>query len=221
MDKRSKSLIAHYKKAIQVYHPNLDLLIDEKDVGKWYCRIRDIPFCDNDEYKDGEYIFDLIAPKDYPFAPAEFRFKTPNGVYNINQVVCVDNGEFHKDKYAAGKCNMFVFATELLSRMINWKDIGVGFGMAHNEFFGKDSEGRKLPLKSNDEKKKLLDDLLSEKKALAKISKSYNREKFPDLIAKFDDPDLLNNKINKVLDSISKLNLSENLSNYIKLAITG
>ena len=59
--------------------------INEKDIYHWKAIIKGPEYTD---YKDGVFILDIELPKDYPYKPPIFKFKTKIYHPNINQ----DNG---------------------------------------------------------------------------------------------------------------------------------
>jgi len=44
---------------------------------------------------DGEYLFTLTAPNEYPIKPPSVQFWTPNGLFIPGTKVCVSIGEYH------------------------------------------------------------------------------------------------------------------------------
>jgi len=52
---------------------------------------------------EGEYIFALTAPEDYPLNPPRIQFWTPNGLFVPHTPICISIGEFHsRDTSADG-----------------------------------------------------------------------------------------------------------------------
>lgn len=199
--KRVSSLIANYKKWSEVRHPYLDFIINESDVGKWWVRIRDL----QDEFAGGEYIVEMVAPKEYPFGPPEFYFKTPTGVYGCNVKVCISIGEFHKDDFAAGQGGMGGFAVQLINGIIFWQELGHGISILHGEYYSANKV----------QKQEMLPGLQIEKRLLAKESKEFNRKHFGSLIDQFD-----NLPLNVIYRSIPELKHSNKVTALIKNYIT-
>lgn len=173
--KRVSSLVANYKKWTESRHPLLDFIIDETDVGKWWVRIRDLQ---EDEFLGGEYILQMIAPKEYPFGPPEFYFKTANGVYGCDSKVCLSIGEFHKDGFAAGQGGMGGFASQLINGIVFWQDLGPGISILHEEF-------QRLS-DNNANKRGMVPGIKTEHLELARRSRDANYKRFPELSHQFD-----------------------------------
>ena len=171
--KREKSLLANYKKWSESRHPYLDFIMDETDIGKWWVRIRDL----DNEFKGGEYIVHMWAPKDYPFGPPEFYFKTATGVYGIDCKVCISIGEYHKSDYAAGQGGMGGFAAQLLNGIIFWSELGTGINILHQDFH----------MASKATKEIMKPRIQEEMKAIAARSRDDNIKRFGDLIKQFDE----------------------------------
>lgn len=199
--KRIKSLMANFKKWSESRHQYLDFIIDETDMTKWWVRIRDL----DGEFKGGEYIVHMFAPKDYPFGPPEFYFKTPNGVYGCDSKVCISIGEFHKKDFAAGQGGMGGFAAQLLNGMIFWKELGSGIAILNPEFHhaGKEAKARMAPA------------LEAEKLRLAAASREANFKRFPDLARQFDTLPL-----NVAYRSVDDLSHSTRVKTLMKKYIT-
>ena len=84
---------------------------------------------------EGLLIFRMIAPyqpgnidKSFPYTPPEFYAMTPQGLYDIEQKVCISIGEYHKDQYRAA-LGMSGFANQLVSGLIGWQTMGSGISI--------------------------------------------------------------------------------------------
>ena len=55
---------------------------------------------DEEEYKNGQYIFNIKMSPNYPFDPPEFYFLTPNGRFDINKKLCFSNSSYHKESWS-------------------------------------------------------------------------------------------------------------------------
>jgi ubiquitin-conjugating enzyme E2 J2 len=120
-----------YTKALKANNSNLIPYVDENNLTIWYFLIKglkDTPF------EDGEYIFKLKAPDQFPHKPPSFEFCTPNGVYDIGGKICISVGEFHaNDKPGSTgsygwrpSLGMYGFANEVLNGLINYKFLDHG-----------------------------------------------------------------------------------------------
>lgn len=155
---RVTSLNGNYKKATATFNPNIDFLMNEKDVGIWYIRIRNIQGRYG-EFIGGEYIAEMRATDNFPFDPPQFYFYTPNGVYGTRVKVCIGIGEYHKGDYPAAK-GMGGFAQELVNGIMCWEDLGSGINILHTS--------------------------VSEKTGLAAASVAWNKKNHPELVARFN-----------------------------------
>lgn len=158
-DKTLRSIVANFKKYTEVRNSCFDIIMDDKDVRKWYVRLRDFSG-NHDEFKGGEYLMEVKAPADYPFKPPEFYFYTPNGVYGTNQKVCISIGEYHADQWPAAK-GMGGMIIELINGLICWKQLGGGIAIQHTKE--------------------------AEKQKFAQESRMWNRKFYKDLIRQFDN----------------------------------
>lgn len=111
-------------------YPNLIPFASESNLKEWYFLVVNLPA----PFADGEYIFKLTAPDEFPHKPPGFSFCTQNGVYEPGGPICISIGEFHSDD-AAGKTGaygwrpalgMFGFAREVVNGMIDPDYLGGG-----------------------------------------------------------------------------------------------
>jgi len=154
---RKKTLILMYKKMTLSRDEYVDaIIINGLD---FIYRIRNMSG-PNNEFCDGEYLFKLIPPSDFPYAPPSLTFLTPNGVYGLEGKICISTGEFHKQNFAATR-GMTGFGTDVWTAMIQYPDLGGGI--------------------------QILSDRNPHNIAkLAKRSKKYNREMFAEYIDMLD-----------------------------------
>lgn len=156
---RAASLVGNFKKYSKIFNPNIDFLMDPKDVGIWYARIRDLEGCYG-EFYGGEYIVQIRATEKYPYDPPQFFFYTPNGVYKTNEKICISIGEYHKDKFPAAK-GMGGFAQELVNGLIAWWDLQGGIN--------------------------ILDTTIEAKYSYAKMSRIWNMKNHGELVERFNN----------------------------------
>lgn len=158
--------IMHFqrKAAEKEDHPNLMIYMDENDFKNWFFLATNLP----KPFTNGEYIFQLIAPDEFPKKPPIFHFLTPNGVFQPGGKICISIGEFHAND-APGKhgssgwrasLGMIGFAREVINGMIDPDHLGGGI--------------------------RILNNLTPKKKELAYASRDYNYENFPELMKEFD-----------------------------------
>lgn len=112
-----KSLNARFAKTTKNPNNNIIYGFFEENVCIWYILIRNISGI-NDEFKNGEYLFKMIPHDDYPAKPPRFKALTPNGVFELGEVPCIEIGEYHAKNFrpAMGMDN---FATELMNVLVD------------------------------------------------------------------------------------------------------
>jgi len=125
---RKNTLIKMYKKMILSRDEYVDAIIVEGF--EFIFRIRNMAG-PNNEFNDGEYLFKLIPPSDFPYAPPSLIFLTPNGVYGLKGKICISTGEFHKQNFAATR-GMIGFGTDVWTAMIQYPDLGGGIQILPN-----------------------------------------------------------------------------------------
>ena len=77
--------------------PNIKIACDLNNQLDWYCMIYDL---NEEEYKNGQYIFNIKMSPNYPFDPPEFYFLTPNGRFDIDKKLCFSNSSYHKESWS-------------------------------------------------------------------------------------------------------------------------
>ena len=77
--------------------PNIKITYDINNLLDWYCMIYDL---NEEEYKNGQYIFNIKMSPNYPFDPPEFYFLTPNGRFDIDKKLCFSNSSYHKESWS-------------------------------------------------------------------------------------------------------------------------
>lgn len=87
---------------------------------------------DNSPYQEGEYIFQLILPKDYPVSPPDFVFLTPTGRFAINIKICTTFSSHHKETWSP--CYNFVtLFRSIISFMLEESNGHIGGITTNNE----------------------------------------------------------------------------------------
>src|SRR6185295_7079813 len=103
-------MMAQYRFATREPNEFVKFYMCEHDTNTWYTLLHGIDG-DELEFKGGEYLVRIELPDDFPrSAPPRFYFMTPQGLYDVEKIVCISIGEFHKDKYrsvlgVAGFCS--------------------------------------------------------------------------------------------------------------------
>ena len=111
-------------------------------------------------YKGGEYLFEMKAPTDFPFKPPTFICYTPNGFYDIGGPICISIGEFHSENYRA-TLGMIGFGEQVMAGLIDSKNMGSGIRI----------------IQTSD----------NQKKQYAIASANYNKTKYSNIMALFDN----------------------------------
>ena len=145
--KLTKILTNQYKIALKANDPNLIPYMDTNNVKNWYFVIKglDTPF------KDGEYIFKLIATDQFPHNPPKFEFHTPNGVYDLGGPICISVGEFHtNDKPGKDGAHgwrpslgMYGFARQVLNGLICYDGLEHGIRILNTDIKTKEDFAKK------------------------------------------------------------------------------
>lgn len=150
-------LTAQFKKVIKDNNEYYTCCMDTDDIHIWYVLIKNLP----DPYTNGEYIFKLIIPDDFPDNPPSFSTLTPNGAMELGGKICVSVGEFHRnDHHRSGNKGNYGWIPSLgISGFVLQ-----GIVNAMLSFSTKDQGVRLINL--NDE----------QKKELGKASKEYNNK---------------------------------------------
>jgi ubiquitin-protein ligase len=200
LDKRSRAIIANYKKWTSTRHPNMDIIINESNINIWYVRIRDLP----EQFTGGEYIVEMAVPERYPGDPPKFYFRTKNGVYDVNKEVCISVGHMHKDEYACAG-GLGAFAVNLLNGMICWESLGPGVNILHEAFQTGDDRTRAL----------LLPKIVAKQHEYAARSLEFNFKKYPELVEKFNTLPL-----NIAYETLDTLPIADNVRKIAKRWIT-
>jgi ubiquitin-protein ligase len=92
--KRVLKEILDYKKQRETL--GYGLSFSEKNLGIIYFIIRDL----EEEYKEGEYIFRISLPDDYPFRPPVVSSLTPSGRFDPGKSICLSISHFHSESWS-------------------------------------------------------------------------------------------------------------------------
>lgn len=125
--KRVMKDIIEFKKDLPEYA--LSIYFDENKLTEIYFLLKgskDTP------YSDGEYIFKLMLPNDYPIKPPDFLFLTPTGRFIINTKICSTFSSHHKESWSP--CyNFNTLFTSIISFMNDENSSHVGGMKTTNE----------------------------------------------------------------------------------------
>ncbi len=158
---RNIALMKHFREVLKYRHEYVDVILVDKDTFEFIFRIKNMKGAD-DEFIGGEYLLRLIPPNDYPYKPPDFKFLTPNGIYELNSSVCLSTGRYHSQNYRATG-GMAGLARDVWTAMIMHKDIGEGISIIT-------SRKRKI----------------ENMRVHAARSKEFNRKKYKNYIDKFN-----------------------------------
>jgi ubiquitin-protein ligase len=93
----NKRIKKEYTELIENPLPNIKIAHAPDNILDWYCIIHDL---NEDEYINGEYIFNIRMSPNYPFEPPEFFFLTPNGRFDTKKKLCFSNSSYHKESWS-------------------------------------------------------------------------------------------------------------------------
>jgi len=159
---RIKTLHIMYKNMLRTRDEYVDAIIaNPSNMNEFIFRVRNMSG-DNDEFKDGEYLFRLIVPPTFPYKPPDLVFLTPNGIYELNGSICISTGKFHSQNYVATR-GLVGFGTDVWTAMIQYPDLGGGIRII--------STSKRTPKNI---------------RKLAEQSKEYNRTHYAEYIEKLE-----------------------------------
>jgi ubiquitin-protein ligase len=102
--------------------PNIKIIYKDNNILNLYCLIYDL---NDEEYKDGEYIFNIKISDKYPFKPPDFYFLTPNGRFDCNTKLCFSNSSYHSDQWSP-LWNIKTIILGFLSFFLEKSSTGIG-----------------------------------------------------------------------------------------------
>ena len=108
---------------------NITVTIINDNMDAWYVKIHSLT---DEEYVGGEYILEILMPKDYPFSPPDFKMLTPNGRFDINRKLCFSNSGYHPEDWSP-MWNMKTIIMGFLSFFLEKKSTGIGHLVASTE----------------------------------------------------------------------------------------
>lgn len=156
----NKKLIQRdYIKAILKPNNSVKLYMDENNIHDWYILFHNL-LSEEDELKDGEYLFMIRAMSTFPASPPIFIAITPNGVFEPLKRPCISIGEYHKERWVPA-LGMSGFIDSLMSTLVSWRCLGEGINI-----------NKTTP---------------EEKKQFAIKSKEFNYQKYPELMQKINE----------------------------------
>lgn len=119
---RQKRLASEFNSLIKEPLENIRVTICNDNMDTWYVKIYNLT---DDEYKGGEYILEILMPKDYPFSPPDFRMLTPSGRFDINRKLCFSNSGYHPEDWSP-MWNMKTIIMGFLSFFLEKSSTGIG-----------------------------------------------------------------------------------------------
>lgn len=166
VDHATRAMVSQYRKAIKKPCPYIKYWLDDKDTRTVYLLLTNFPG-DKGEFtytettngvekqRYGEYLVKMSVNDNFPHEPPRFHLLTKNGLYNIDTPVCISIGEFHKSDYRP-VLGIEMFAANLISGLIGWREMGGGIQITKTT--------------------------TAEKQNYARLSRSYNREHYSEII---------------------------------------
>lgn len=125
-ERHAKIIAAQTKFATKTPEDYFKLGIIEKNVDEQIAIIHSMASV-NDELVGGEYLVRLNL-SELPYNPVKFTFLTPNGIYNINEKVCIHIGEYHSQNYVQ-TLGLRGFTNELANGMISYRNLTPGLNI--------------------------------------------------------------------------------------------
>lgn len=130
-ERMARILAAQFKtKGIKEPHEYVQYHITDNPY-VWYIKVRNLWGVDG-ELQAGEYLFEVRAPEDITAQPPKFTALTPNGIYDINQPVCISIGEYHANQWQA-TLGMPGFCNELANGMMSYPDLHHGIAIIQHQ----------------------------------------------------------------------------------------
>lgn len=104
--------------------PNLVLKPETDNIYVWYFLVHGLL---DTPYEDGVYFGKITLPNNYPFAPPDFVFLTPNGRFQTNKKICTTFSSYHKESFSTA-WNILTMMEGLISFMTEeaTPDTGIG-----------------------------------------------------------------------------------------------
>lgn len=120
-----------YTNMLRTRHEHVDaIVVDPVNFNKFIFRIRHISG-PNNEFSDGEYLFELNLSENFPIIPPDLVFLTPNGVYELNGSICISTGKYHPQNYVATR-GLLGFGIDVMTAMILYPGLGGGIKIVKN-----------------------------------------------------------------------------------------
>jgi ubiquitin-protein ligase len=119
---RQKRLVSEFNVLKKDPLDNIDVTIANDNMDTWYVKIHKLS---DDGFVGGEYLLEILMPKDYPFSPPDFRMLTPNGRFDINRKLCFSNSGYHPEDWSP-MWNMKTIIMGFLSFFLEKKSSGIG-----------------------------------------------------------------------------------------------
>ena len=92
-----KVITSQYKRFLRQPEDNIIIVMDDTNIMEWYAMI----VLDTEIYKNGEFIFKLTLPIDYPHSPPSCVAMTKNPIFEQGGPLCINISEFHRKQYIA------------------------------------------------------------------------------------------------------------------------
>jgi ubiquitin-protein ligase len=165
---RSRALHNHFLRTTKDNNPYIRYVATD-DIGVWYFMLHSIDG-NKGEFKGGEFIGTVMATPAYPNGPPTAKMFTPTGVFPLNnEDFCIDIGKYHANNYPPS-LGLDGFTGMIMAGLIGWRELGHGISLFP------DSNGK--------------GDVAVITRA-AKASRAYNAKHNADIVALFEDAELV------------------------------
>jgi ubiquitin-protein ligase len=101
---------------------NVKVAYDEDNIKNIYCMIHNLT---DNEYKNGQFIFNIKLSNNHPMEPPDFYFLTPNFRFEINKKLCFTNSSYHKESWSP-MWNLRTIILGFLSFFLEKESKGIG-----------------------------------------------------------------------------------------------
>jgi ubiquitin-protein ligase len=122
MSKHIKKLLKDIEDLKSTPLDNIKIGVKEDNIKNCYCLIYGLT---EEEYLEGEYIFNIKLHENHPFEPPNFYFLTPSGLFEINKKLCFSNSSLHPESWSP-MWNLRTIILGLFSFFLEKKTTGVG-----------------------------------------------------------------------------------------------
>ena len=191
--KRTRALLANYRRCTMKEHHENVRFIMTGDVAKWYFLLGAIPGVSEGatgefpgevgEFIGGQYLGVITATDKYPYGPPNVLLLTPTGVFPVNDAdFCINIGRYHASDYPA-TLGMDGFVKTICSGLQGWRSLGKGIALKKYA--------------SEDEQRQAIQKYASD-------SQAYNHKHHEKILAMFKDQYVLDGRATAVEERVAR-----------------